>query len=129
MNARRLRWAFLLLLLFISGCNGRSREIRGEFSRIAHAIDVLRAADNDKKAQLILPLRDAPCVRFCELRDRCVRAYETHIRALHLIERARSGPEVAPRQLDAAEKTLIQAKELAIDCAATQAEISRDILR
>lgn len=126
-NARRLRWAFLLSLLFSPGCTDGSREVREEFARLAHAIDALRAADNSEKAQLIQPLRAIRCVQFCALRDHCVRAYETHIRGLRVIDRARLGSEVAQRELDSAEKTLQQAKELATECAARQAELLRHI--
>jgi hypothetical protein len=128
-NARQSSWAFLLLLLFSWGCTAGSREAREEFSRIAHAIDALRAADNSHKAQMIQPLRAVSCSQFCSLRDQCVRAYETHIRALHLIDRARLGSEIASRELDTAEKTLKQAKELATACAAAQAELGRDSSR
>lgn len=126
-KARRLRWAFLLLLLMNGACGRSSREVQGEFSRIARAIDGLRSAENEHKTQMIQPLRAAPCVHLCALRDGCIRAYETHIRALDLTERARSRTFIDSRALDEAELTLEKAKDLATQCAAEQAKLGREL--
>lgn len=126
-DARRFRWAFLLVLLTIGGCGGPSREAQGELSRLARAIDGLRNAENSHKAQMIEPLRAMSCVRFCELREKCVRAYETHVLALDLIERARARPVVDRGALDEAELTLNKAKGLATACAAEQARLGREL--
>lgn len=128
-NARRLCWAFLLLLLPLSGCDRPTREVADEFSRITRAIDGLRNAQNAHKAQMIQPLRAALCTRFCQLRDQCVSAYEAQILALDLIERARSGPLVDPHALDEAQRTLVKARGLATECASEQAKLGRQFSR
>lgn len=166
-KTQRLRWVFFLRVqsafvvlgavfaLLSVGCANSSREAREEFARLSHAIDGLRNAENAHKAQMIQPLRAAECRHFCALRDQCVAAYETHIRALDAIERARLGARLGGRdldghdlavedhtsqelaalsrtarqraagELDAAELMLEKAKQLATECAVAQAELGR----
>ncbi len=122
-DAQRIRWAFFLGALLLASCSRVSPERRAEFEQISRAIDVLRNAPNEHKAQRIQPLRELSCDAYCDLRDTCVSAYEIHIAALELIERARSKPNLIEEELDQAELRLGRAKDAATACAAEQGRL------
>lgn len=126
-NARRIRWAFFVGALLLTACGRVSEDERSEFERVSRAIDVLRQAPNEQKAQRIQPLREVPCERYCTLRDNCIVAYELHIAALDLIERARTKSTLVKEELDQAELKLGAAKVAATECAAEQARLRRKV--
>jgi hypothetical protein len=55
---------------------------RAESARVTHALDVVLAAPNDRKAEPVEALAAAPCTspQICSTRDRCVSAFR------HLVE-------------------------------------------
>lgn len=107
------------------GCDLTPSAERREFSRIDRAIDELRQSENADKRVFLERLRKVPCATMCALRDSCLRAYEAHVRGLHLIEGARGGAPTAEK-LDEAERALSEARRLTEQCVALQGEERRE---
>jgi hypothetical protein len=113
------------------------RADQGRIANLAERIDRLRRAENRDKRELLEALRKAECVGpdACGLKDLCVRAYETHQRALDAIEAMKklAASDTAPspavrQQLSEAEQDLSEAQRLGRDCAEDQVRAVRKTL-
>jgi hypothetical protein len=114
------------------------RADQGRIANLAERIDRLRRAENRDKRELLEGLKKAECVGpdACGLKDLCVRAYETHQRALDAIEALKtlaSASEAAPspavrQQLSEAEQDLSEAQRLGRECADEQVRAVRKTL-
>jgi hypothetical protein len=136
----RLFDAAFVALLFSAclGCKSDAqRADQGRIANLAERIDRLRRADNRDKRELLEGLKKAECVGpdACGLKDLCVRAYETHQRALDAIETMKklaasdAGPSPAVRQrLAEAERDLSEAQRLGRECADEQVRAVRKTL-
>ncbi len=133
--------ALLALALLCSAplsCHSDARRAeQGRIANLAERIDRLRRADNRDKRELLDGLKKAECIGpdACGLKDLCVRAYETHQRALDSIaamqELAASdaGPSADVRQrLRTTEQHLAEARALGHECAEEQVRTVRKTL-
>ena len=106
--------------------------MRSEASRLSHAIDALRNAENAAKAPHLRGLRETPCTEpdVCAVRSACVAGYELHLGALTVMAGAQAaladaGPEAAERLLDQAKADLERAHGLTERCTEAQGELVR----
>jgi hypothetical protein len=122
-------------LLSLVGCRSSgSWEKKREFSRIAHAVQVVRDAPNAEKRAPLEALKAQECALLCEFHRLCVRAYEMHVDGLTSLEEARTlsrGEDsiAASSALVKAEKTITDAHRLTTACAALEGEYQRKLAR
>jgi hypothetical protein len=123
----------------LSAC--KADGVRAEQARLlalTEHIDRLRRADNPDKRALLERLSAAPCegAEACGLKDLCVRAYQTHQRALDGIAALKTAAERDPAppspelraELARTERELDQAKTLTESCAEEQVRAVRKVL-
>lgn len=120
--------AAVLVALPIAGCRSASeQEARAEAAELLRAVEQLRTAANDQKAPFLHLLQEVPCSEseLCNLKRRCVAAYELHQGALDGLSALRREisrstdpiPESAAEELGRTERDLLRAKELSETCA------------
>ena len=90
-----VRNALCVLVTSLAGCGcsfGPSASEKAEAGQISRAIDVLRAAPNPQKAELLGALQQASCENgdLCELKRVCVAGFAGHVSALSQTARAKS---------------------------------------
>src|SRR5512147_776258 len=87
----------VLVWLLAAGCNQTSSEKRAEVRSISVAIDRVRQAANPDKAPLLSELSRLPCTLqdVCQLRDRCVAAYQKQVEAVDQIAAKKDGHDTA----------------------------------
>ena len=126
------RFAFLFLLL--SQCSlGPSATEKAEAGRISRAVDLLRDAPNEQKAQLLDTLKAVSCeaADLCELQRLCVDGYGQHVFALGETARAKSllksggSDSEASQALDSAGRELAAAAPKISRCADAQGAAHR----
>jgi hypothetical protein len=126
----------LLLSLSSSQCSlGPSASQKAEAGRISRAIDVLREAPNQQKAELFSQLQTASCETpdLCELRRLCAAGYAQHLSGLGQTARAKAllaeggaDAEAQARQaLDTAKNALSEAEPQIARCADAQGAAHR----
>jgi hypothetical protein len=84
---------FALLCLLLSQCSlGPSSTERAEAGRISRAIDLIRAAPNAQKGELLDALKSQSCEApdLCELQKLCVDGFGQHVLALSETARAKT---------------------------------------
>ncbi len=82
-----------LLCALLCQCSfGPSASEKAEAGRISRAVDLLRAAPNSQKGELLDTLKSVSCetADLCELQKQCVAGYGQHVFALSEIARAKA---------------------------------------
>jgi hypothetical protein len=115
----------LALGILASACPGSSSD-KAEAAAVSHAVRALRAADNEKKRELLAALRATACNRedVCAVRSACLAAYELHVETLARLQGAVTGtPEAGA--FDALKNDLGRARDLAGTCTDAEGEMIR----
>ncbi len=117
--------AWALLLLGLAACGKGGADKRAEVRSISTAIDRLRQAQNPDKAVKLSELSRVPCslADVCELRDRCVGAYQLQVEALERIAAPKDGLD--GEEVAAIEQKLEAARKLAHECLEAELVVGR----
>jgi hypothetical protein len=105
-----------VLLLSCLGCEQSGSAKRAEVRSISTAIDRLRQAQNPDKAPKLTELSRVPCSLpdVCDLRNRCVAAYQEQVEALDRIAQGKA--LLDSERVAAIEQRLERARKLAHEC-------------
>lgn len=114
--------------LVLAACGKSDEEKRAEVKSVSVAIDRLRQVPNPNKASMLAALKQVPCslADVCQLRDRCVGAYQLHVDALGQIEGFKdAGSPPDSEQVTGVEQKLEGARKLVQECLASELEVGR----
>lgn len=127
----RSDWIFATVVA-LAACAHDDGPERSEAAAVSRAVEALRNADNSQKNAPLAALRAVPCSvpDICAAQSFCVAAYEEHVRALTLIDAAKTAAASAAAEtlrdaLAAAEAGLARAKAQTDECATKQGALAR----
>ena len=92
-RSRSAGLCFIALIFLLMSCrHSDTNETLGTTAQIARAVEMLRLSSNHDKHLWLSRLRALPCQRedACQLQTACVQAYAEHLKAIDMIETART---------------------------------------
>jgi hypothetical protein len=136
MNARlsrmAIRWATLGCLLASSvGCKSpREAALKAEAAAMVHAVDRVRAARHDQKAEPLAQLTQTTCTddEVCQLKEQCSQAYGLLVKGLEQVAALKKLDSIDPKAMTMepllqSERLLNDSRTLALKCSEAEARL------